>query len=71
MITFGSNGKIWVDGVLKNTLTVTGSSPPSIKIITGTNGNTWEVSRFKYYDRTLSGTEISDNASKQKEELGL
>jgi AraC-like DNA-binding protein len=71
VITFGSDGKIWVDGVLKNTITGTENNTNSIKIITGITGNTWEISRFKYYDRTLSGTEISDNASKQKTELGF
>lgn len=71
VITFGSDGKIWVDGVFKNTIPGSENNTSSIKIITGITGNTWEVSRFKYYNRTLSGTEILDNASQQKTELGF
>jgi hypothetical protein len=71
VLTFGSNGKIWVDGVLKNTITGTQNSTGDIKIITDIIGNTWEVSRFKYYDRTLTDAEISSNSSKQKTELGF
>ncbi len=71
VLTFGSNGKIWVDGVLKNTITGTENSAGAITIMTGINGNTWEISRFKYYDRTLTDAEISSNSSKQKTELGF
>ena len=71
VITFGSNGKIWIDGVLKNTITGTLNSTGAITIITGVNGNTWEISRFKYYDRTLTDAEITSNSSKQKTELGF
>ncbi len=71
VITFGSNGKIWIDGVLKNTITGTQNSTGAITIITGVNGNTWEISRFKYYDRTLTDAEITSNSSKQKTELGF
>jgi hypothetical protein len=34
-------------------------------------GHTWQLSRFKYYDRTLTDAEISSNSSKQKTELGF
>jgi hypothetical protein len=71
VITFGSNGKIWIDGVLKNTIAGTQNSTGDIKILTGVNGNTWEISRFKYYDRTLADDEITSNSSKQKTELGF
>lgn len=71
VITFGSNGKIWIDGVLKNTITGTQNSNGGITIVTGINGNTWEISRFKYYDRTLTDAEITSNSSKQKTELGF
>jgi exosome complex RNA-binding protein Rrp4 len=71
VITFGSNGKIWIDGVLKNTITGTQNSTGAITIITGVNGNTWEISRFKYYNRTLTDAEITSNSSKQKTELGF
>ena len=71
VITFGSNGKIWIDGVLKNTITGTQNSNGAITIITGVNGNTWQISRFKYYDRTLTDAEITSNSSKQKTELGF
>ena len=71
VITFGSNGKIWIDGVLKNTIPGTQNSTGAITIITGVNGNTWEISRFKYYDRTLTDAEITSNSSKQKTELGF
>jgi hypothetical protein len=71
VITFGSNGKIWIDGVLKNTIAGTQDSTGDIKILTGVNGNTWEISRFKYYDRTLADDEITSNSSKQKTELGF
>lgn len=71
VITFGSNGKIWIDGVLKNTIAGTQNSSGDIKILTGVNGNTWEISRFKYYDRTLADDEITSNSSKQKTELGF
>ena len=71
VITFGSNGKIWIDGVLKNTIPGTQNSTGAITIITGVTGNTWEISRFKYYDRTLTDAEITSNSSKQKTELGF
>jgi hypothetical protein len=71
VITFGSNGKIWIDGVLKNTIDGTQNSTGAITIITGVTGNTWEISRFKYYDRTLTDAEITSNSSKQKTELGF
>ena len=71
VLTFGSNGKIWVDGVLKNTINGTQNSTGDIKIITDIIGNTWEISRFKYYDRTLTDAEITSNSSKQKTELGF
>jgi hypothetical protein len=70
VFTFTSDAKFYVDGVFKRQDLAPTATVNSIKIITGTLGNTWEVSRFKYYDRTLSAAEISSNSSKQRTELG-
>ena len=73
VLTYTSNGKTYVDGTEKRYIPGANGDPSgNILIVTdllSEGGRTWQLSRFKYYNRTLEDAEIRSNSSNQKDEL--
>jgi hypothetical protein len=74
VLTFTSDGKIFVDNIERQGITGSNVNPSgNILIVTDLSsegGHTWQLSRFKYYNKILSPTERTLNQN-QKGELGF
>jgi hypothetical protein len=76
VLTFTSEGRIYVDGTERQGATGSNVTPSgNILIVTdlfSEGGHTWQLSRFKYYkDKVLTPAQITSNSSQQKTELGF
>jgi hypothetical protein len=73
VLTFTSEGRVYVDGTQKRGPTYPNVTPAgNILIVTdllSEGGHTWQLSRFKYYKEVLNAGQISSNSSQQKSEL--
>jgi len=74
VLTFTSEGRVYVDGTQQQGNTGSNVTPSgNILIVTDLSsegGHTWQLSRFKYYNKILSSTERTLNQN-QKGELGF
>ncbi|QDC96187.1 hypothetical protein FIT77_02490 [Candidatus Methylopumilus universalis] len=74
VLTFTSDGKIFVDNIERQGITGSNVTPSgNIIIVTdlfSEGGHTWQLSRFKYYNKILNSTERTLNQN-QKGELGF